>query len=348
MHIGPLTITPPVFLAPMAGVTDQPFRVLCRRFGVGLVYTEFVNANGVVRESARTLDLVRFTPDERPIGIQVFGEEPEMIARSAAFLAGRFKPDLIDLNFGCPVPKVTRKGAGGALLRDLGLMRAAVQATVQAVPHLPVTVKMRAGWDETSIVALEAAGVIEEAGGAAIALHPRTARQGFSGKADWSLIKAVKERVFIPVIGNGDIHTAGDALRMFDQTGCDAVMVARGALGSPWIFRQINDLLDGRPALSLAEGPATPVTLSDVARVCRDHFLLMRAEKPERTTVNYTKKHFRWYLKDFPEAAKWRKAFMACESTGRIASLLDEFSAFVESVRDGSPASIEKAERTFA
>jgi tRNA-dihydrouridine synthase B len=324
----------------MAGVTDHPFRVLCRRYSVGLVYTEFVSANGVVRESARTLDLVRFTPDERPIGIQVFGKEPETIARSAAFLASQFKPDLIDLNFGCPVPKVTRKGAGGALLRDLGLMRETVQATVQAVPHLPVTVKMRSGWDKASLVALEAAEVIEQAGGAAITLHPRTARQGFTGQADWSLIKAVKEHVSIPVIGNGDIHTAGDALRMFEATGCDAVMVARGALGSPWIFRQINDLLDGRPA--------SPVTLADVARVCREHFQLMRAGKSERAAVNYTKKHFNWYLKGFAGAAGWRKAFMECESTDQIAGLLDEFNAFAESASDGSPATIAKAKYTIA
>ncbi len=340
MHIGPLHIAPPVFLAPMAGVTDHPFRVLCRRYGVGLVYTEFVSANGVVREGARTLDLARFTPDERPIGIQVFGEEPETIARSAAVLAERFRPDLIDLNFGCPVPKVTRKGAGGAMLRDLDLMRETVRATVQAVPHLPVTVKMRSGWDKTSIVAVEAAQIIEEAGGAAIALHPRMARQGFTGQADWPLIKAVKERVCIPVIGNGDIHTAADALRMFETTGCDAVMVARGALGSPWIFRQIHDLLEGRPA--------TPITLPDIAGVCRDHFELMRAEKSERGAVNYTKKHFNWYLKGFPGAAGWRRAFMGSQSTEQIAGLLDEFNAFVESAGDGSPATIAKAGHTIA
>ena len=168
MHIGSLKIDHPIFLAPMAGVTDHPFRVLCRRQGVGLVYTEFVSANGVIRESSKTLDMVKFTPDERPIGIQLFGETPETIAGSARLLADRFQPDLIDLNFGCPVPKVTRKGAGSAMLRDLDLMRQVVAAAVQAVPDLPVTVKMRAGWDHHEIVALEAAAIIEEAGGAAM------------------------------------------------------------------------------------------------------------------------------------------------------------------------------------
>jgi len=347
MHIGPLHIDHPVFLAPMAGVTDHVFRVLCRRFGVGLVYTEFVSANGVIRESAKTLDLVKFNADERPIGIQVFGETPETIAQSAAYLAEKFQPDLIDLNFGCPVPKVTKKGAGGALLRNLGLMREVVQAAVQAVPHLPVTVKMRAGWDQTRIVATEAATVIEEAGGAAIALHPRTTRQQFTGQADWSLIKAVKERVAIPVIGSGDIHTAGDAIRMFEQTGCDAVMVARGALGNPWIFKQIHELMEGRAT--------TPVTLADVARVCRDHFELLLAdpkgihtEKSERVTVNYTRKHFNWYFRGFPGAVRWRKTFMDCRTTEQIARLLDEFTTFVQSRGDDRLEMVSSAEPTTA
>ncbi|MFB0515810.1 MAG: tRNA dihydrouridine synthase DusB [Candidatus Neomarinimicrobiota bacterium] len=340
MHIGSLTIEHPIFLAPMAGITDRSFRVLCRRYGVGLVYTELVSANGVIRESAKTLELVKFAPDERPIGIQLFGETPEVIAESAANLAERFQPDLLDLNFGCPVPKVTRKGAGAALLRDLGLMLEVVQAAVQAVPHLPVTVKMRSGWDQDSIVALEAATFIEEAGGAAIALHPRTTRQQLTGPADWSLIKAVKERVSIPVIGSGDIHSAESALRMFEATGCDAVMVARGALGRPWIFQQIGELMDGRPA--------TSVTIFDIARVCRDHFELLQADKSERATVNYTKKHFNWYLRGFQGAVKWRKALMECKTNEQIADLLDEFTAFARSVRDDQLKSVLHAEPPVA
>jgi tRNA-dihydrouridine synthase B len=320
MQLGSLHIDHPIFLAPMAGVTDHPFRVLCRQQGVGLVYTEFVSANGVIRESSKTLDLVKFTPSERPIGIQLFGETPETIASSARLLAERFHPDLIDLNFGCPVPKVTRKGAGSAMLRDLHLMRAVVQATVQAVPHLPVTVKMRAGWDSSEIVAVEAALIIEEAGGAAIAIHPRTTKQQFTGKADWTIIKAVKQQVSIPVIGNGDIFSAEDAQQMFSETGCDAVMVARGALGRPWIFKQINDLLDGKPS--------TPAILPDIAQVCREHFELMRAEKSERVVVNHSKKHFGWYLKGFPEASKWRKTFMDCRTTEDISRRLDQFAEF--------------------
>ncbi len=328
MKIGSLHIDKPVFLAPMAGVTDHPFRVLCRRFGVGLVYTEFVSANGIIRENQKSLDLVRFTEDERPIGVQLFGETPEAIAESAAYLAEKVQPDLIDLNFGCPVPKVTRKGAGSAMLRDLGLMRAVVEATVAAVPQLPVTVKMRAGWDEGSIVSTEAAEVIEKAGGAAIALHPRTTKQMFTGKANWSLIKAVKERVSIPVIGNGDIQSADDAQRIFEETGCDAVMVARGALGRPWIFRDILAVMEGRQA--------APPDLGEVAEVCRAHFRLMLADKGERVAMNLTKKHFSWYLRGFPGAAAWRKRFMACATTTEAAALLEDFSRSVEAADDSA------------
>ncbi len=304
----------------MAGVTDHPFRVLCRRFGVGLVYTEFVSANGVIRGGSKTLRLVRFTPEERPIGIQVFGDTPEVIAASVAYLAEKYQPDLIDLNFGCPVPKIVKKGAGSAILRDLTLMREVVTATVAAAGWVPVTVKMRSGWDSGSLVAVEAAAIIEECGAKALTLHPRTTRQGFSGRADWSLIKAVKEQTGIPVIGNGDIHTADDALRMFDETGCDAVMVARGALGSPWIFRQISELLTGGPVVQV-----TPVLM---AETCREHFELMRSYHSERITVNLSKKHVNWYLKGFPGAARWRRLFMACATIAQVDQLITNFYNF--------------------
>ncbi len=304
----------------MAGVTDHPFRVLCRRFGVSLVYTEFVSANGVIRGGDKTLRLVRFTPNERPIGIQVFGDTPEVLAASVAYLAENYRPDLIDLNFGCPVPKIVKKGAGSAILRDLPLMREVVTATVAAAGQLPVTVKMRSGWDSSSLVAIEAAAIIEECGAKALTLHPRTTRQGFTGRADWSLIKAVKEQAGIPVIGNGDIHTADDALRMFDETGCDAVMVARGALGSPWIFRQIRELLNGGPAIQV-----NPALMADT---CREHFELLRSYHSERITVNLSKKHMNWYLKGFPGAAKWRRLFMACTTIAQVDQLITDFNNF--------------------
>ncbi len=310
----------------MAGVTDHPFRVLCRRFGVGMVYTEFVSANGVVRGGAKTLKMVRFTPDERPIGIQIFGETPEVISRSAAYLADKFQPDLIDLNFGCPVPKIVKKGAGSAMLRDLALMREVVLATVEAVGAVPVTVKLRAGWDANSLVACEAAGIIEECGAQALALHPRTTKQGFTGQADWSLIKAVKDQARIPVIGNGDIHTADDARRMFAETGCDAVMVARGALGSPWIFRQITEVLAGRPE--------TRVDLKLIGDTCREHFELLKSYHTERVTVNLSKKHVNWYLKGFPGAANWRRQFMSCDTSAEVDRLITDFTAFARSNRD--------------
>ena len=323
LQIGSLHIDHPVFLAPMAGVTDHPFRVLCRRFGVGVVYTEFVSANGIIRGGAKTLRMVRFTPNERPIGIQVFGDTPEVIAASVAYLAKKHQPDLIDLNFGCPVPKIVKKGAGSAMLRDLALMREVVTATVAAAGQVPVTVKMRSGWDSGSLVAVEAAAIIEECGAKALTLHPRTTSQGFTGRADWSLIKAVKEQVGIPVIGNGDIHTADDALRMFDETGCDAVMVARGVLGSPWIFRQIGELLAGGAAIQV-----NPVLIADT---CREHFELLRRYYSERMTVNLSTKHLNWYLKGFPGAAQWRRRFMACDTSAQLDQLVTDFHNFAHS-----------------
>ncbi|NQV16660.1 tRNA dihydrouridine synthase DusB [bacterium] len=298
-QIGPIKIKSKAILAPMAGVTGHPFRVLCKAQGAGLVYTEFVSANGIIRENEKTLELMKFTESERPIGVQIFGETPEVLAQSAKYIEAVVKPDLIDLNFGCPVPKVTKKGAGSAILKDLPLMDEVARAVVEAV-SIPVTAKIRSGWNNGCIVAPVAAAALQEAGIAALTLHPRTTKQLYTGEADWSLITETRKSISIPLIGNGDIRSAEDAKRMIDETNCDAVMIGRRALGNPWIFNEINDYLQ------TGELP-TPVRLMDRIRLCHHHLLMEVEERGEYHATNYIKKHLSWYLKGFPGAAAYRK-----------------------------------------
>ena len=219
MKIGKLKILNPLFLAPMAGITDHPFRILCREMGAGVVFTEFVSANGIIRKNMKTLELMKFTDNERPIGIQLFGETPKIVGNSAKMVYDMLKPDIIDINYGCPVPKVTKKGAGSAALKDLCLMDEITQAVVETVPEIPVTVKMRAGWDNNNLVSTEAGVRMEKIGVAAITLHPRTTKQQFSGTSNWSLIKELKEAVNIPVIGNGDVSSFEDYNKLLNETG---------------------------------------------------------------------------------------------------------------------------------
>ena len=316
LKIGNLTIDNPIFLAPMAGITDHPFRVLCRQMGAGVVYTEFVSSDGIGRENLKTMDLMRFTADERPIGIQIFGDDPETVGNSAKILNEKFNPDIIDINYGCPVPKVTKRGAGSGAMKDLCKMDDITRAVVGAVPSKPVTVKMRAGWDDDSIISTEAGLRLEKIGVKAITLHPRTTKQQFSGRSNWKYIKDMKEAVSIPVIGNGDVVTADDYMRMKNETGCDAVMIGRGALGNPWIFKSIKDKLNG----SNFSHP----TLSDRAEMCKIHFELLKQDKHEKLCVNLSKKHFAYYLKGFPGAADWRSKFVRSENINEIESHLDE------------------------
>ncbi len=314
--VGNIKINTPILLAPMAGVTDYSFRILCKEQGAGIVYSEFVSAHGIIRENEKSLDIIRFEEEERPIGIQIFGDSPEVMAGAAKYIVEKFKPDILDINYGCPVPKVTKKGAGSAALKDLGLMEAITQAVVESVTQIPVTVKMRAGWDLQSIIVEKAGVLLENCGVKAITLHPRTALQTLKGHAKWELIKLLKETVSIPVIGNGDIQTAYDALRMFEETNCDAVMIGRASLGNPWIFNQTRDLLNGKVI--------TEPTIEEKINLCKRHFDLILDNHGTKRGLYLMRKHFGWYIKGFPGAADFRIRLVTAKSIESAKSILNE------------------------
>ena len=316
VKIGKISINTPILLAPMAGVTDYPFRVLCKEQGAGIVYSEFVSAHGIIRENVKTLQMIKFSEFERPIGVQIFGDTPEVMSKAARRVYEKFSPDIIDINYGCPVPKITKKGAGSAALKDLCLMDDITLAVVEAVPEVPVTVKMRAGWDQSSIVAPEAGERLEKIGVKAITLHPRTTKQSYTGKANWKLIKLLKESVNIPVIGNGDIKKPDDVQKMFDETDCDAVMIGRAALGNPWFFKE---------AVALYRGKQSPPPPSISLRIkgCKKHFDNMIAWHGEITATNLMRKHFGWYIRGFQGASSYRKSLVSAPDKQTMFSILN-------------------------
>src|ERR671929_751379 len=236
----------PLFLAPMAGVSESPFRRLCRHFGADVVVTEFLSAEGIRRENEATISKLRFGPDERPIGVQIFGADPIAMGEAARLVTDVFQPEFIDINFGCPVKKVVKRNGGSGCLKDLNLVESVIKP-VSASTHLPVTVKIRSGWNEEMRDPVAIALRCQDAGARALALHPRTRTQMYAGNARWEEIAAVVDALSIPVIGNGDIKTAEDAVRMWRITGCAGVMIARGSFGQPWIFTQVRALLEGAP-----------------------------------------------------------------------------------------------------
>ena len=321
MKIGNIQIDFPVLLAPMAGFTDYPFRVLCKRMGAGLVYSEFVSADGIIRENTRTIEMIQFSDEERPIGIQIFGNDPETMSEAASFINENFSPDIIDINYGCPVPKVTKKGGGSAALRDLCLMDDITIAVIEAVPNIPVTVKMRAGWDNDSIVIPEVGERLQNIGIKAITLHPRTTKQRYKGKANWDLIKYLKQNIAIPVIGNGDIYCVDDIKKMFDYTECDAVMIARAAQGNPWIFREAKKFFNNKKYSDSS-------SLKEIAEVCNNHFNLLINNRGQSIGMNLMRKHLSNYLKGFPGAARYRQKLVTAGTFEIMKNGLIEFEKY--------------------
>lgn len=315
MKIGTVEIKGNVFLAPMAGITDLPFRRICKKYGASLVYSEMISAKGLHYNDKKTAELMRISPDERPTAIQIFGSDPEIMAEIVPKVIKIAAPEIIDINMGCPAPKIVNNNDGSALLKDLALAGRIMRRVSSASP-IPVTAKIRSGWKE--INAVEAAKTLEENGAAAIAVHGRVREQFYTGKADWDIIKSVKSAVKIPVIGNGDIWEAKDAKSMLEYTGCDAVMIGRGAQGNPFIFKQINELLnDGY----VSYNPSQQERIKQAA----EHTAALIKEHGEYRGVREARKHIAWYIKGMPGAARLKTEIFKITDGETMLKMLNDF-----------------------
>ncbi len=326
MRIGPHTFVGRFFLAPLAGVSDRPFRSICRSMGASFAYTEMVSAHGLIHGALQTKSYLDRDPEEEPFAVQIFAAEPDVLARGAA-IAVASGAGMVDVNLACPVKKVCAAGAGAALGRDPRRVEAAVRHIAAAV-SVPVTVKIRAGWDEGEVNCVDVARASEAGGASAVALHGRTRAQGYAGRARWDLVRAVKEAVAIPVLGSGDVWTAADAIRMREETGCDAVLVARGACGNPWIFRELRAREQGLP-------PPPPPARDEWAEVVLRHVALQvdhrlrhrrrgeTAEEAERAAVRELRRHLLWYARGRRGGVHFRRDAGRVDTAADVAALVE-------------------------
>ena len=316
-NIGNVKIDNRIVLAPMAGISNSAYRRICKEMGCGLVYAEMVSDKAISFDNKKTIDMLYMTDYERPISQQIFGCDVDSFVYAAKYIEDNMHPDIIDINMGCPVPKVAvRAQAGSALLKNPKKIYEIVYAVVSAV-SVPVTVKIRSGWDNNHINAIEVAKVIEKAGASAICVHPRTRSQGYSGKADWSIIKEVKNAVSIPVIGNGDIKSPEDVKRMLDETGCDAVMIGRGVLGNPWLIRNSINYLEGKPLIS--------ISLKDRVDMCLKHLEYLKELKNDKLACLEIRNHISWYFKGIKGCNELKNKVYQTTNIRDIISLLNEF-----------------------
>lgn len=316
--IGNVEIKNRVVLAPMAGICNSSFRRIVKQMGAGLIYCEMVSDKAIFYNNKKTIEMLQMNEEERPIVQQIFGSDKESFIEAAKFIYKNMKPDIIDINMGCPVPKVAvRAQAGSALLKDPEKIKEIVSAVVKAVP-IPVTVKIRSGWDKNSINAVEVARICEDAGASAICVHPRTRSQGYSGEADWNIIKKVKENVSIPVIGNGDVKDIYSAKRMLEETGCDAVMIGRATLGNPWLVKQIVEYL---------ETNKNPERITEVEKInmCLKHLEYLKEIKDEKVAVLEIRNHIAWYLKGLDGANEIKNKVYQTKKINDIILILNEY-----------------------